>query len=487
MKKLLYLFIFVILFNSSFSQENDLSLPFYKLNSSQLNELEMILIGAFSPVDKYMSKNEYESVLENLTLEDDQFWPIPVNLKIEKKDLGFFETNQRILLRDEQLNPVAELDVEDIYYPNVEKEEKYLNSKINEDRVYIGGKIEKIKNPIHFNFLDYRVSTSAYKENNKESQKQYGIIADKPYLSSEIKSLIKKAPEKNITLFSVDTNDSLKNHLRIKNYEKLKSLCVNEKINVVHLPYDFNSENEREVLLQAKVMSNYGVNTFFIDRNVYRNIKSSLEHYNELLKVNFIPVNIKTSRKVSSQYPEVKKFYEKPKGLCIYFVGLSGAGKSTLANALKERLLENNEERNIEIIDADVIRKYLSNELGFSDKDRSINVRRIGYVASLIVKQGGICIIANIAPFENDRLANRELISKHGKYFEVFVDTSLDVCERRDVKGLYKAARENKIKQFTGINSPFERPQFSEIKINGEGRVDAIIEEILEKLRNYDL
>lgn len=480
MKKLFYLFIFVILFNSNFAQENDLSLPFYKLNSSQLNELEMILIGAFSPVDKYLSKNEYESVLEHLKLEDDQFWPIPINLKIEKKDLKFFETNKRILLRDEQLNPVASLDIEEIYYPDVEKEEKYLNSKNNEDKIYIGGKIKKVKNPIHFNFLDYRYSTSSYKENNQES---YGIIADKPYLSSEIKSLIKKIPEKNITLFSVDTNDSLKNHLRIKNYEKLKSLCINEKINVVHLPYDFNSENEREVLLQAKVMSNYGVNAFFIDRNVYRNIKSSLDQYNELLQVKFIPVDIKTNRKVPSQYPEVKKFYEQSKGLCIYFVGLSGAGKSTLANALKEKLLENNEERNIEIIDADVIRKYLSSELGFSDKDRSINVRRIGYVASVIVKQGGICIIANIAPFENDRLANRELISKYGKYFEVFVDTSLDVCEKRDVKGLYKAARENKIKQFTGINSPFERPQFADITINGEGSIDAIVVKILEKIK----
>jgi sulfate adenylyltransferase len=114
--------------------------------------------------------------------------------------------------------------------------------------------------------------------------------------------------------------------------------------------------------------------------------------------------------------------------------------------------------KEVTVLDADEIRTHLSKGLGFSPADRSTNVRRIGYVASEIVRHGGIVLVANIAPFEADRAANRALIGQYGTYLEVFVDTTLETCEARDVKGLYKAARAGTIKQFTGISDPFERP-----------------------------
>lgn len=162
-------------------------------------------------------------------------------------------------------------------------------------------------------------------------------------------------------------------------------------------------------------------------------------------------------------YPDVvstlQDFYQRPKGLCVYFVGLSGSGKSTLANALKATLQEEMPHKEVTLLDADEIRTHLSKGLGFSREDRSTNVRRIGYVASEIVRHGGIVVVANIAPFEADRAANRALISQAGgTYLEVFVDTALETCETRDVKGLYKAARAGTIKQFTGISDPFEEP-----------------------------
>jgi len=153
----------------------------------------------------------------------------------------------------------------------------------------------------------------------------------------------------------------------------------------------------------------------------------------------------------------------KRKGLCLYFVGLSGSGKSTLANFVLQKIQERESERNVTILDADVIRTHLSKGLGFSKEDRSTNVRRIGYVASEIVKHHGIVMAANIAPYEEDRAYNREIISAGGNYVEIFVDTTLDKCEERDVKGLYKLAREGKIAQFTGISDPFERPENAEI------------------------
>ena len=159
-------------------------------------------------------------------------------------------------------------------------------------------------------------------------------------------------------------------------------------------------------------------------------------------------------------------------GLCLYFVGLSGSGKSTLSNGMKSRLLgccgASILDRRITILDGDVIRQHLSKGLTFSQEDRSTNIRRIGYVASEIVKHGGICLCANIAPFQADRDFNRSIIAQFGYYVEVFVDTPLELCEKRDVKGLYKLARNGSIPNFTGVSDPFERPEQAEIRIISE-------------------
>ena len=176
-------------------------------------------------------------------------------------------------------------------------------------------------------------------------------------------------------------------------------------------------------------------------------------------------------------YPDVvttlRKFYQKPKGLCVYFTGLSGAGKTTLAQGLKSVILRENPHKEVTLLDADEIRTHLSKGLGFSKEDRSMNVRRIGYVASEIVRHGGIVLVANIAPYEEDRLFNKTLISQYGTYLEVFVDTSLDECEKRDVKGLYAAARAGKITQFTGISDPYERPQDA-LVVSGMNETESI-------------
>ena len=176
------------------------------------------------------------------------------------------------------------------------------------------------------------------------------------------------------------------------------------------------------------------------------------------------------------------------RGLCIYLTGLSGSGKSTVANFLMEKIMENEKERKITLLDADVVRTNLSKGLGFSREDRSTNVRRIGYVCSEIVKHGGIAIVANIAPYEDDRKYNRGIIEgAGGTYVECFVDTTLEKCEERDVKGLYALARKGVIKEFTGISDPYERPVNPEIAIDGAMNLDAIIEKIVDWLNKKEL
>jgi sulfate adenylyltransferase len=152
-------------------------------------------------------------------------------------------------------------------------------------------------------------------------------------------------------------------------------------------------------------------------------------------------------------------------GFTIFFTGLSGSGKSTIANALMAKLMQEGG-RPVTLLDGDVVRKHLSSELGFSKEHRNINILRIGYVASEITKNGGIAICAPIAPYAATRREVREMIEPHGGFIEVHVATPLDECERRDRKGLYKLAREGKLKQFTGIDDPYEAPVTPELSID---------------------
>ena len=166
-------------------------------------------------------------------------------------------------------------------------------------------------------------------------------------------------------------------------------------------------------------------------------------------------------------------------------MGPNGSGKSTLANGLLIKLLEEGS-RPVTLLDGDIVRTHLSNELGFSKEHRSINIKRIGYVASEITKNGGIALCAPIAPYEKDRSYNRELISQVGGYIEIYVNTPLEKCEERDAKGLYALARKGKIKEFTGISDPYEEPKNAEIVINSsktspEELVDQIYGAICER------
>jgi sulfate adenylyltransferase len=154
-------------------------------------------------------------------------------------------------------------------------------------------------------------------------------------------------------------------------------------------------------------------------------------------------------------------------GFTVFFTGLSGAGKSTIANVLMIKLREMGD-RPVTLLDGDIVRKNLSSELGFSREHRNLNVLRIGFVASEITKNGGVAICAPIAPYRDIRRQVRNEIEPLGGFLEVFVATSLEVCESRDRKGLYAAARRGEIKNSTGIDDPYETPETAEVIIDTE-------------------
>lgn len=166
------------------------------------------------------------------------------------------------------------------------------------------------------------------------------------------------------------------------------------------------------------------------------------------------------------------------KGFTIWFTGLSGAGKSTLSEALTWRFQEHG--RSIEILDGDVVRTHLSKGLGFSHEDRDTNIKRIAFVCSLLTRNGVVCISAAIAPYREAReWARREIEN----FVEVYVKCPIEVCRQRDIKGLYKLVDEGKIKNFTGVDDPYEEPENPELVVETDKEtVEESIERIFAKL-----
>ncbi len=174
------------------------------------------------------------------------------------------------------------------------------------------------------------------------------------------------------------------------------------------------------------------------------------------------------------------------KSAIIWFTGLSGSGKSTLAHALED-VLHKNQVRTY-VLDGDNIRRGLCKDLGFSDEDRTENIRRIGEVSKLMMEAGVIVITAFISPFKKDREIVRNLVDS-SEFLEIYCDSPLDICESRDVKGLYKRARAGEIKDFTGISSPYETPESPELALpTAKQDVETCINDILDFFvhqRNY--
>src|SRR3989440_9459791 len=165
-------------------------------------------------------------------------------------------------------------------------------------------------------------------------------------------------------------------------------------------------------------------------------------------------------------------------GFTIWFTGLSGSGKSTLSEVIEQHMKALG--RNVEVLDGDIVRTHLSKGLGFSREDRDTNIKRIGFVCNLLTRNGVICISAAIAPYSEAReWARREI----GNFVEVYVKCPIDVCRQRDVKGLYKLVDEGKIKNFTGVDDPYEEPDHPELLVETDKEtVEESVSRIIAKL-----
>ena len=176
---------------------------------------------------------------------------------------------------------------------------------------------------------------------------------------------------------------------------------------------------------------------------------------------------------------EMRNKHKKQASFLIWFTGLSGAGKSTIANALEQKLY--NYQLHTYTLDGDNIRKGINNDLGFSAEDRKENIRRIAEISKLFIDAGIIVLSAFISPYKRDRENVKNIVGKIN-FVEVYINTSLEECEKRDVKGLYLKARKSMITNFTGISAPYEIPETPDIEIKTE---ETSVQEAVEIIFNY--
>ncbi len=532
----------------------------WTLSDRQLCDCEMILDRSFYPLDRFMNENDYHSVLNEMKLHSGELFPIPITLDVDKKFSEQVTIGEKIILREKEGFKIAIMAIESIWEPEFHQEAELVYGTIDEyhpavnymfnigNKVYLGGKIEKIAMPNHYDYRKYRLSPNTAKKKFKDKgwDKIVAFQTRNPLHRAHIEMTLKSMEELDAKLFlhpvvGMTKPGDVDHYTRVRCYQHVIKKYPEDSAMLALLPLAMRMGGPRETLLHAIIRKNYGCTHIIVGRDhagpgndsmgnpFYAPYAAQdlLSEYKEEIGIEIVPFqfmvytpsdkNYKALNEINKNekyqtisgtelrnildkggeipewfsYPEVAKELKKSRpplherGFTIFFTGLSGSGKSTIANGLLIKFLEEGS-RPVTLLDGDIVRTHLSSELGFSKEHRSLNVQRIGFVASEITKNGGIAICAPIAPYEYDRKINRALISEVGSFIEIFVNTSLEKCEERDSKGLYKLAREGKIKEFTGISDPYEEPKSPDIIINSDGSKspEELVDYIFQNLIN---
>ncbi len=407
---------------------------------------------------------------------------------------------------------------------------------------YVGGKIEGTQIPSHYDFRNLRLTPAEVRsEFAREGWRRVVAFQTRnPMHRAHVELAFRAAKqvEANLLIHPVvgmTKPGDVDYYTRVRCYQLLLSKFPQSTAKLSLLPLAMRMGGPREAIWHAIIRKNHGCSHFIVGRDHAGPGKDTngkpfygpyeaqevFKKYEADIGVTMVPFNmmvyledqdkyvpddevkngdrvlnisgtelrqrLNEGREIPSwfTYPEVvaelrKSFPPRHKqGVTIFFTGLSGSGKSTIANVLLTKFLETGG-RPVTLLDGDLVRKHLSSELGFSKEHRDINIRRIGYVASEITKNGGIAICAPIAPYDGTRKHVRQMIEPHGGFILVHIATSVEVCEQRDRKGLYAKARAGILKEFTGISDPYEVPSDAEVTINtGELTPEEAAQEII--------
>ena len=424
----------------------------------------------------------------------------------------------------------------------------YLLNKSN--KIYLGGKLIGINKPTFYDFKHLRNSPNELRKifNKLGWSSVVAFQTRNPLHRAHFELTLRASSESEANLLihpvvGMTKPGDIDHFTRVRCYEAILKYYSKSTTCLSLLNLAMRMAGPKEAILHGLVRANYGCTHFIVGRDhagpglkankvpFYQEYEAQelfakyqdkiniqllkfqnfvfLEDSAEYVPINEVPKNssvvqisgTELRRRLNKDlkipewfsFPEVIAELKKTKpplhkhGFAVFFTGLSGSGKSTIANALINMLLEIGD-RSVTLLDGDIVRKRLSSELGFSKNHRDINIRRIGFVAMEIVKNGGIAICAPIAPYQKTRDDVREEIEAFGSFIEVYLSTPLETCEKRDRKGLYKLAREGKIKEFTGISDPYEIPDNPELILNSENKkVEECASLIMLKLKRMGL
>ncbi|MDP1681399.1 MAG: adenylyl-sulfate kinase [Burkholderiales bacterium] len=483
------------------------------LTPRQTADLELLINGGYSPLTGYMNRVDYDSVAASMRLANGTFWPVPIALEVTEKIGANLVSGVRVALRDAEGFMLAVLTVGDVWPV--------------EGKVRMGGALEGAGLPQHHDFTELRQTPEemrhqfarrgwrrilAFQPEHALFRPQYDFIVE-----------CARSHEASLLLHPVAGEmpaDEVEYFARIHGYEAVLARSTLASTALALLPLPDHGGGLRTALLKAIVARNYGcthvvlegvaeselapysaglgLHLISLPAMVYveaegKHLPTTKAHgqvTKEILSAEELHRRLERGQDIPEwfAFPEVvaalrRAYPPRPmQGVCIFFTGFSGSGKSTLAKALMVRLLELGG-RQVTLLDGDIVRKHLSSELGFSREHRDLNIRRIGYVASEIVKHRGVAICAPIAPYAATRHAVRHMIEQYGGFFEIHVATPIEVCESRDRKGLYAKARAGLVKEFTGVSDPYEVPKSPELVIDtSDIGVDEAVQRILLKL-----
>ena len=514
----------------------------WDLTARQLCDLDLLTNGAFSPLDGFLTKAEFDSVCKDMRLPSGVLWPMPICLDVSEEFGDKLKKGTRIALRDPEGVLLATMDVEDVYQPDKTMEAKtvygttdethpgvaYLNNTAGP--VYVGGRVHGIEPQTHYDFKLLRDTPSELRGRFRKLgwRRIVAFQTRNPLHRAHQELTFRAAKEVQANLLiqpvvGLTKPGDINHFTRVRCYEHVLEEYPEQTTTLSLLNLAMRMAGPREAIWHAIIRKNYGCTHFIVGRDhagpgddkdgnpfygPYEAQELFTKHEEELdiamvpfkmmvyveNKAQYVPadetekddkvLNISGTEfrrrlhegldipewfSYSKVVAELRRAHpaKDKQGFTVFFTGLSGSGKSTIANALMVKLLEDGR-RPVTLLDGDVVRKHLSSELSFSKEHRDLNIQRIGYVASEITKNGGIAICAPIAPYATTRRWVRDLISPLGGFIEIHVATTLEECERRDRKGLYKLAREGKIKEFTGISDPYDVPENPEVVIQTE-------------------
>jgi sulfate adenylyltransferase len=534
----------------------------WDLMPRQICDLELLMNGGFNPLKGFMSKADYDGVVENMRLADGTLWPIPITLDVSEKFAATVEPGQDIALRDQEGVILAILSVTDKWSPDKAREAEavfgaddlahpavnYLHHAAGP--VYLGGAITGIQPPMHYDFRARRDTPNEMRAFFRKMgwRRIVAFQTRNPLHRAHQELTFRAAREAQANLLihpvvGMTKPGDVDHFTRVRCYEAVLDKYPAATTHLSLLNLAMRMAGPREAVWHGIIRRNHGCTHMIVGRDhagpgknsagqdfydpyaaqelfrqhqaeigiemvdfkqmVYVQERAQYEPRDEVeAGVTILDISGTELRRRLREGLDIPDWFSFPEvvaelrrtspprskqGFTVFFTGLSGSGKSTIANALMVKLMEMGG-RPVTLLDGDVVRKHLSSELGFSKEHRDINIRRIGYVASEITKNGGIAICAPIAPYKSTRRAVREMIEQYGAFIEVHVATSIEECERRDRKGLYKLAREGKIKEFTGISDPYEAPEKPELRVDTENvDVDACAQQVLITLEGMGL